>query len=365
MGFNFSSFIGSVWFTIIMLSILVVVHEFGHFILARLFGVKVYEFSVGFGPLIGKFKWRDVQYSFRWLLLGGFVKIAGMDIALEGDSKETEESGKTFLDLSLMQKIAVIAAGPIFNLFLTVILAFVAFAFVGSPYSVKSDAPILEQASPGSPAFNAGLMPGDRILSINGEPVNKWGDISALIQKYNGEVLDIKILRENKELTKKITPIYSEADKKYIVGINPVFLYKRAPVLEAAKIAISYPWDFSRMLYKTFQLMFAGKVKSGFMGPLGMIAVNEQNIKLHPFNTLFLAMNISMFLALFNLLPIPLPLLDGGWIVILLLERLLRREFTGEQKAMAQMVGLAIFIILGIIIAFSDIRLIPKRFGGG
>lgn len=364
------SILNSIWLTVLLLSILVVVHEFGHFIMARLFGVKVYEFSIGFGPLIGKIFKNDIQYSFRWFLLGGFVKIAGLDIALEGEEKEgtsETESIKTFQDVSLLQKIAVIAAGPVFNIILTIILVFVTAAFVGVPAKIKNEEPVIEQALPGTPAFTAGLRPGDRLVEINNEPVKVWSDIPRLVNKFEGKTLDVKILRNDKYFNRQITPIYNPEYKSYLIGIDRPVIYERMSVGKAFTAAFSYTWDLISATVKTFSMLFTGKVKvnDGFMGPLGMVTVMEQNTQLPLYHTMILAAQISLFLGMFNLLPIPLPLLDGGWIVILLLEKLLHREFTAEQKAAAQMVGLSIVLVLGVMIAYSDIIRSIQRFFGG
>lgn len=358
--------INSIWQTLILLSMLVVIHEFGHFITARFFGVKVHEFSVGFGPLIGKINWRGIQYSFRWLLLGGFVKIAGMDMAVEGESDEAVAPEESFQYLSLWKKIVVIAAGPLFNLILALVLVFVTAAFVGLPSNLRNDAPVIEQAIPGTPAFDAGLRPGDRITAINGQPVNKWEDISRLVTEYGGQDLVIQLSRNGQALTKELTPLYNELEKRYIIGINAVTDFKRTSLGEAAQITFHFPGSFTKSVIKTFALLFTGKMGGGgLMGPIGMISVVEQNANLPLYYNLFLAIQISMFLFLFNMLPLPLPLLDGGWIVILLIERLMRREFSPEQKAVAQMFGVIAVIVLGVFIAYGDAIRFFKRFFGG
>lgn len=359
MGFDFNA----IWKTVLLLSFLVVVHEFGHFITARLFGVKVYEFSVGFGPLIGKFDWKGIQYSFRWILLGGFCKIAGMDIALEGESEDPPVDPKeSFNHLPLWKKAAVIAAGPVFNLILAMILIFIMAAFVGLPNSIKSPAPIIEQASPGSPAFEAGLRSGDRIVSIDGEEVKVWQDISKLIAKSQGQTVTIVIERQDQILEKKITPFYNPIEKRYMIGVSPMPNYETTSIGEAAKIAVVYTWDFIANFIKSFGEIIAMAFKGGVMGPIGMVTVIEQSSGLPLYHLFFLLVQISMFLFIFNMLPIPLPLLDGGWIVILLLEKLFRKEFSAEQKAAAQMVGLVAILVLGVMVTYNDIMRVIRMY---
>lgn len=358
--------INSIWQTLLLLSMLVVIHEFGHFITARLFGVKVYEFSVGFGPLIGKIERNGIQYSLRWVLMGGFCKIAGMDNALEGEAGEVLDPKESFNCLDLWKKVVVIIAGPTCNLILAVILVFATAAFVGLPSNLRDDLPIVEQAIPGTPAFDAGLRPGDRITSINGEKVVKWQDISRIVSESDGKRLVVDFLRDGQSMTRDMIPYYNELDGRYIIGINAVIDFQRTSIGEAAKIGLHFPWSFTKAVVKSFEIMFSGKAGgAGLMGPIGMISVVEQNANLPLYYNLFLAIQISMFLFLFNMLPLPLPFLDGGWVVILLMERLIGREFTENQKAVAQLVGITAVMLLGVYIAYGDAIRFFKRFFGG
>jgi regulator of sigma E protease len=354
-----------IWILLLLLSVLVVAHEYGHFSAARAFGVKVHEFSVGFGPLIGKFNWKGVQYSFRWILLGGFCKIAGMDIALEGSEKPNDEPGHSFIDLTLWKKIVIIAAGPFFNLFLAMILIFITAAFVGLPSNLRNPASIIEQALPGTPAFAAGFQPGDRVISINGIPVKRWVDIPPLVKGSGGKPLAIQIERQGRILVKKVTPMYNPFEKTYILGISYVTGFKRYPVMDAAKLAVIYPWIFIRDTAQALVLMIRGELKGGGMGPIGMAAALDQYTKLPIYYFIMFTIILCLSLFFFNILPIPLPLLDGGWIVILVLEWILRREFSADQKAVAQFIGLMLIAFLFIVITYGDILTAIQRFFGG
>lgn len=354
-SFNMSSIFNSVWVTIIMLGLLVVVHEFGHFITARFFGVTVYEFSVGFGPLIGKFQRKGIQYSFRWLLLGGYVKIAGMDNSLEGESPAQKSGELTFLDISLWKKIAIIAAGPLFNFILALLVFFGTITLMGAP--IQDNSPTIGSVLQHSPAYQAGLQPGDRILAIGGNPVKTWGDIITLVQKHGKNPIEFQVLRHGAQKTLQITPTFDRQSNRYLVGIqnNPMPIFKKVPLHEAIQKTITLPGE----IIKAISNIVTRKVKLELAGPIGMVKMVNQSMQypfmLRIFEWLILMVEISISLFLFNILPLPLPLLDGGWIMILLLERLLRREFSAEQKATAQMIGLVTIIALAIFIGYHDI----------
>jgi regulator of sigma E protease len=371
MGFN----LNSIWQTLLLLSILVVVHEFGHFITARMFGVTVYEFSVGFGPLIAKIKRKGIQYSIRWFLLGGFVKIAGMDIALEGETENSEEYEgdgpvRLFHTIAFWKKLVIIAAGPFCNVLLGIFLAFCLYAFIGYPNGLKED-PVVFLATPGTPAFTAGIRPGDQITALDGQPVKKWVQIPEIIQKLGSKKIKVELLRgkPKTKMVKYLVPEYNQVYKRYIIGIEGETSFKKFPLKTAAYQAVMIPKYYYQSVKLTIQMVAKKQAKGAFMGPIGMTAVIEQYSSLPLIHIIYrfldLAIGINMCLFLFNMLPLPLPLLDGGWIVIMCLEKLMRREFSVNQKAAAQMVGMVAVLLLGVIIAYGDVLLVIKRFFGG
>ncbi|MGE5583007.1 MAG: M50 family metallopeptidase [Bacillota bacterium] len=360
-GFNYNS----IWMTVLLLSITVVIHEYGHFVTARAFGVTVYEFSVGFGPLIGKFKRKGIQYSLRWILIGGFCKIAGMDMTLEGETKDPEtRPERLFYNLPLWKRLVVLATGPFFNFLTALVVFFSLLIFIGIPVI---DSVNIERISPQSPAVTAGLHPGDKITAINNQAIKQSSDLTKLVQQSAGNPLRIKISRNGEQLIKEITPIYSPESKRYLMGvvIRDVPKFERATLRKAAGMTASLPWTTIKFL----GMLIRGQIKGGVMGPIGAVDMVEQSLQLPPqfiwFSILSFASSISMSLFLFNMLPLPLPILDGGWIVIFILERLFRREFSADQKAAAYTIGLIAILTVTVLITYGDLVRLLKRFLGG
>lgn len=368
MAFNFNS----IWLTLLMLSVAVMIHEYGHFLTARAFGVTVYEFSLGFGPLIGKFTRGGVQYSLRWILFGGFCKIAGMDMALEGETKEPETRPEhIFYNLSLWKKVIVLATGSIFNLILGMIVFFFALIWIGTPVvsngALVSDSVVISSVINKSPAMAAGLKSGDKIITVNEQPIKQSTDLSNAVQQSANKTIRIQIMRNKETLRKELTAEYSRENKKYMIGVSLMAIpkFETASLTEAAKQTIALPWTTIKMLVQ----LFKGKVKGSLMGPIGAVDMIEQTLQLPPQLVLFSIVQffaaISISLCLFNLLPLPLPILDGGWIVILILERIFRREFSAEQKTAAYTIGLIAVLLAFVWITYGDIARLVKRVLGG
>lgn len=354
--FSFSSFI----YTILIISLLVIVHELGHFLMARLFKVTAHEFSVGFGPLLFQRKWRKVKYSLRAIPLGGFCKIAGMDIALEGEPGEQPNPGEfAFYELPLYKKILIILAGPVNNLLLALLIFILAAAVVGLP-DRPEERPIIGFVEPKTPAYEAGFSSGDEIVEINGELIQSWEEVVARIHRSPLQPLEFKVKRGETYFSREITPFYDPAHGIGRIGIMQAYTVKRLPLHRAVPYGFASTWYGVKGIVVSLYKVALGQERAGFIGPIGMVGFVDQ-ARHQSGLLLFMMTSINLFLALFNLLPIPLPLLDGGWIVILILERLRGKEFSPEQKGAAQMVGLVLMLILFIMITFGDVGSIIRR----
>ena len=349
---------------IILFGVLVVVHELGHFFFARLFGVTVYEFSVGLGPVLWQTKRQDILYSVRAIPFGGFAKVAGMEIALEGKT-EPKPGERLFSALPLGKKIMVLAAGSLNNLVLAMLTFIFIAAALGLPDQLQSDRALVGFVEPKSPAYEVGLSTGDEIVELNGQTINSWEELARIIHHSPQKKLIIKFQRGEEIFTREIIPVYDPALKAGRIGILPAYTVKRLPLGEAIRYGVGVTGYQLVALPVTIFKIILGQERAQFLGPIGMVGVVDQALKSgwYLFFTVFASFNL--FLGIFNLLPIPLPLLDGGWIVLYLLERLRGREFTPEQKASAQMIGLLLIVTFYLAVIGGDLtsvlrRLLPK-----
>lgn len=352
----------SIIYTILIISFLILVHELGHFFMARLFKVTVHEFSVGFGPLLLQRKWKKVKYSLRAIPLGGYCKIAGIDIALEGEPGERPNPGEfAFYELPLYRKVLIILAGPVNNLLLALMIFMFVAAVVGLP-DRPEERPIIGFVEPKTPAFEAGLSSGDEIVEINGEAIQRWEEVVATIHRSPLQPLEFRVKRGEEYFFREITPFYDPAGGVGRIGIMQAYTVKRLPLYQAVPYGFASTWYGVKGIVVALYRVVIGQERAGFIGPIGMVGFVDQ-ARHQSGLLLFMMTSINLFLALFNLLPIPLPLLDGGWIVILILERLRGKEFSPEQKGAAQMVGLLLMMVLFIMITFGDVGSIIRRLG--
>lgn len=348
---------------IIIFGAVVIAHEFGHFLIARVNGIHVVEFSVGMGPDICSFKKEGTKYSLKLFPIGGACMFEGEDGVEEKDetSGEVKEPGPgSFLKAKVWSRIATVAAGPFFNLILAYIIAFILVNFSGG----LAD-PIVSHVSEGSGAEVAGLQDGDRIISLNGEKICLFQEISLYMQaSYRGGDLEVVYQRGDSTYTTTLTPGYDEEYGYYLLGISiGVNDYVAPKGLETFKYAW-YEMRYSvKATYKSLGMLFRGQVsRQDVAGPVG-IAVNVvgatyESAKEYGWQSVVLSMlnimlMLSVNLGILNLLPIPA--LDGGRLVFLLVEVIRGKPVPPEKEGMVHFIGLVFFMILMVFIFFNDL----------
>ncbi len=345
----------TVVYFIVVLGILIFVHELGHFLAAKGLGVRVLKFSLGFGPkVIGK-KIGDTDYMLSALPLGGYVKMLGDN--LEEEIPE-DEKPYSFLSQKNWKKILIVGAGPFFNLIFAALVLWMVFMLgVPVPDAVVGD------LKEGYPAIEAGMMTGDKIISVDGENVGDWSEMAEIIMSSGGRELEIKAKRGDEELVFFVTPILGEGlsevltpKQQYMIGITQSGNYhtvKRGPIsalFEGTKRTGYYT-------YLTFVIigkMFTGEVAlENLGGPILIAQVAGSAARQGLVSFLgFLAL-ISINLAILNLLPVPV--LDGGHLLFFAIEATIKRPINIRIKEVALQIGLALLVILMIMAFYFDI----------
>jgi regulator of sigma E protease len=354
----------SVGAAIIGLGLLIVFHEFGHFLLAKLCGVGVLTFSVGFGPKLWVKKKGETEYALSAFPLGGYVKMVGEDPDEEVRPQDVE---KSFAHKSLLQRIAIVVAGPGFNLLLALFLLMIVFTFYGVPVMSTQ----VSGVEKGSPAERAGLAKGDRIVAIDGKPVKEWDELSQTIKASGGKPLNLQISRGGETVSLTVQPIqkegrtvFGERKDDWIIGIgSQVSIEKGNPGLAVVR-AFYQTYDYSKLTLLALFKMISGDVSPRNIGGpilIAQMAGQQAQEGLGSFLA-FLAV-LSINLGVLNLLPVPV--LDGGHLLFFLVEAVIRKPVSVKYREMAQQVGICLLALLMIYAFYNDIvRFFEKQVGG-
>jgi len=340
---------------IVLLGILIFAHELGHFLMAKYSGVGVLKFSLGFGPKLFGRKVGETEYLLSAIPLGGYVKLLGES----DDEKLSEEDEKrSFLKQPVWKRIAIVAAGPVFNFFLAIII----FCFVymwGIPNLTTKIGGVQE----GSAAFEAGIAAGDVILAIDGKKVAKWTDMADQVMKSKGKALRITVEKNGQTRDVAATPrlmkaksIFGEDTEAYKLGISPaeeLFIERMNP-FRAFWSALVQTWEISWLTLVSIVKMIEGVISPRTLGGpilIAQIAGDQAKAGLIPF-LMFMAL-LSINLGILNLLPIPV--LDGGHLMFFLIELATGREVNVKWRERAQQVGFIILVALMIFVIIMDI----------
>ncbi|MCK4258695.1 MAG: RIP metalloprotease RseP [Halanaerobiales bacterium] len=344
---------------ILVIGVLIAVHEFGHYIVAKLVGVRVEEYALGFGPKLFGFTKGETLYSLRLFPLGGFCKMTGefphAEKELEGEELETYrdavQKGRALYQKSILQRFGVIFTGPLLNfLFAGILLAIVTVA-VGIPFA-GSDQPVVGDIFPGRPADNAGLKIGDEITAINDNPVNKWEDISQYINQSSGEI-KINVKRKDAEMTFKVDPKVEEGTDRRVIGILPKVLYEKAGFGTAIVESFRQTWLLTKGMAIGFWQMITRQIPADIGGPVLIAKMVGDAAEVGWVYLLRLMALISVNLGIINL--IPFPALDGGRILFLGVELIRGKAVDPEKEGFVHLIGFFILISLIVLILYKDI----------
>jgi regulator of sigma E protease len=354
----------SILAAVVGLGVLIVFHEFGHFLLAKLSGVGVLTFSVGFGPKLWVKKKGDTEYALSAFPLGGYVKMVGEDPEEEVKAVDLERS---FAHKSLLKRTAIVAAGPGFNLLLAVFLLMVVFLFYGVP--VLSN--LVGAVEPDSPAAQAGIQKGDRIVAVDGQAVTAWDDLSSAIKQSGGQPLALRVQRSGEEVAMTVQPrkrevknIFGELKEDWMIGIgSQVSIQKGDPGLAVSK-AFVQTYEYSKLTLIGLYKMITREVSPRNLGgPILIAQMAGQQAQEGIGSFLAFLAVLSINLGVLNLLPVPV--LDGGHLFFFAVEAIIGRPVSLKYREKAQQVGIFLLLLLMIFAFANDIfRLFEKPVGG-
>ncbi|MDQ0148946.1 RIP metalloprotease RseP [Eubacterium multiforme] len=333
-------------YAVIAFSVLIIVHEFGHFILAKINGVKVEEFSIGMGPKIFSIEGKETKYSLGILPIGGYVKMLG--------EEEDVNDDKSFSSKSPLRKITIILAGAIMNIVLALVIYTALSAHFG--FALPKVATVVD----GSPAYKVGIKPGDEFKKIDGHKIFTSEDITIGVGLAKGKAVNLEVERDGKLLNFDVKPEYNKKEKRDLIGFG-FETVKNPTIGQSFRESFNQTASTVSQTFNGLKMIVTGKanLKTDVGGPVTIIRLSGAVAKTGIWNLLNFTALISINLAVFNLLPFPA--LDGGWTVILLIELITRRKVPEKVVNSLNFVGFAMLMGLMVLVTVKDI-LFPIKF---
>ncbi|MGB9792710.1 MAG: RIP metalloprotease RseP [Thermacetogeniaceae bacterium] len=332
--------------SLIILGFLIVVHELGHFVVAKIVGIHVDEFSIGFGPKLISIKSTKDQtmYSLRLFPLGGYVKMAGM----EPDDERIDGFNKK----PLKARFAVVSAGSITNFFVAIVLFIIVFSVIGIP--IPSTANVVGDVIPGSPADKAGLRAGDRILRVNDIDTPTWNDIATKIHYSDGRKINLMIERNGRERFIEVTPQYNPKTQTSQIGIKQVIKWEKQSFTRAVMLGLERAFGFSKLILVGIYGMITGSIPPNeITGPVGITQMIGDAAREGLGYLLSFTAILGINLAIVNLLPIPS--LDGSRLLFLCIEGIRGKPIDPQKENLIHLIGLALLMVLFLLITYNDI----------
>ncbi|MDF2891423.1 MAG: rseP [Clostridia bacterium] len=317
---------------ILVFTLLVVIHEFGHFIIARLSGVKVEEFALGMGPKIWGYQAKETLYSIRAFPLGGFCKMLGED--------ESNLDPRSFNNKPIFKRIAIIAFGPIMNFILTVLIFSLVFSYI----------PMISQVSENSPASKAGMAAGDEITEINGTAITEWEQIRPIVDANKGKEIKVRFERKGEIKEVDVVPVAREGEEGAMIGVVPSIGYQGFSITRGLGDTI----NITKEMYKFLGQLFTGNASMEYVeGPVKIVMRIGEAAEVGVAAVLQFAGFLSLNLCIINLLP--LPALDGGRLIFLFIEAIRRKPIDPQKEGIVHFIGFVLLMILSVFIIYKDI----------
>lgn len=342
---------------ILVFSIVVIAHELGHFLIAKLNGIKVLEFAIGMGPALVQFTKGETKYVLRLLPLGGACMFEGEDgvYSSKEDGKEKQKTEGSFAEANVWARIATVFAGPFFNIILAFLLSLIVVGFSGAMI------PTINGLMDGYPAKEAGLEVGDIITRMDGDRVYLQSEVTVISSMSRGKTIEVEFLRNGEKHTTMVTPMFSEEDNRYYMGftIGEPIECKGLKLIQYSFYEVRY-W-LNATIDSLLMLVQGQLTKDDLSGPVGIAVTIDQTIEqTKPYGlsaTVLTMINfavlLSVNLGVMNLLP--LPALDGGRLLFMLVEVVRGKPIPPEKEGIVHFVGFVALMILMVFVMYNDI----------
>ena len=344
--------------TIFVLGVLVLVHELGHFVTAKLTGMRVDEFAIGFGPKLLSTKRGETVYSIRMVPLGGFNDIAGMN------PEENEAGERGYCEKPIPSRMLVILAGSIMNFILPVFLFFGIFFFSG--VSTQNPEPIMGTVLADKPAALAGMKDGDRVLAVNGVPIASWQEFTEMVQN-DAELPDgsrapmvMEVRRGEEQLQLTMTPAYDSQSKRAMVGVMSAIDHREAGLFESAQLAVVKTVSIIAAMLDALYRLILELSGAELSGPIGIAQMAGEVAQMGIVPLLSFTAFLSLNLGIINLFP--LPALDGGHFAMLCVEAVRGKPMSPKALYYMQCFGVALIVTLMLFATANDLM---RVFTGG
>ena len=347
---------------IVLLGVIIFVHELGHFLSAKLVGVRVLKFSLGFGPkLIGR-KFGETEYLISSIPFGGYVKMFGEE---PGEELKEEEKPLAYTYQAVWKRFIIVFSGPLFNLIFAIIIFFCVFIY-GFPVLLPEVGEVLTK----SPAASAGMMKGDTIISINSSRINQWDEMTKIIHNNPGRSLNFEVRREGEVIAfsiipekKRVKDIFGQDKEIGLIGIKPsgnTFM-RKSSLQGASTDSVRRTWEISVLTVVSIVKLIQRVVPMETIGgPILIVQMAGEQASQGALNFFLFMAIININLGVLNLLPIPI--LDGGHILFLGIEAIRRKPLNEKVIAIAQRVGLALILFIMAFALYNDVmRLITGK----
>lgn len=325
---------------IFVFGILIASHELGHFTVAKLSGVKVLEFALGMGPKIFGFKHGETNYSLRLLPIGGYVKMLG--------EEEDSDDPRAVCNVNPWKRILISLAGAFMNFVLAIVLFTIVLYNMGMP----TKEPIVGGLMDNYPALEAGVLTNDKILSVDNTKVNTWENLTSFLQKNKDKQFKLTVLRDGKTVELNMTPKFDKEQNAYLIGIN--YKLEKGNILMSIKNGVVETFSAVTWMVGILMGAFKGKMSlNDIGGPVAVVKMSGEVAQLGLLRLLSFAGALSINLGIINL--IPFPALDGGWVVILLIQAITGKKIDENKIGFINLIGFVVLFGLMILVTVKDI----------